>query len=119
MWHFGIDQNGWVAAMKPLGPAREHYWLALTMAKAAGVDLQAAMDQGRFSHATWAHTVHRCRGCAWGSDCKGWLQDNPDIEAAPDTCVNAQIFARLKSDQQAIVPQLRDAAVCGCQAEGL
>ncbi|WP_116130931.1 DUF6455 family protein [Tropicimonas sp. IMCC34043] len=86
--------------MKPLGPTREHYWLALGMAKAAGVDLQGAIDDGRFSQEKWARTVESCRGCEWGADCKGWLQEHPDVERAPETCVNAQLFALLKSAQQ-------------------
>ncbi|RYH08110.1 DUF6455 family protein [Tropicimonas sp. IMCC6043] len=85
--------------MKPLGPERDHYWLALSMAKAAGVDLQAAIDAGRFSQEKWARTVQRCRSCEWGADCPTWLNENPEIETAPDTCANAQLFAALKAAQ--------------------
>lgn len=85
--------------MKPLGSEREHYWLALSMAKAAGVDLQAAIDSGAFDQATWAKTVHRCRSCQWAGDCKGWLMEHPEIDAAPETCVNAQLFSTLKQAQ--------------------
>ncbi len=63
--------------MKPLGPEREHYWLALSMAKAAGVDLQEAIDTGRFSQEKWARTVTRCRGCEWGGECPEWLKEHP------------------------------------------
>ncbi len=86
--------------MKPLGSQREHYWLALSMAKAVGVDLQAAIETGAFSQEKWAKTVQRCRGCDWGSDCKGWLREHPKIEQAPDSCVNARLFAALKSAQE-------------------
>ncbi|MDV7142441.1 DUF6455 family protein [Tropicimonas sp. TH_r6] len=86
--------------MKPLGPQRDHYWLALSMAKAAGVDLQAAIDEGRFSQTKWAETVHRCRGCDWGGDCPHWLHENPEAEAAPENCVNAKLFAALKATQE-------------------
>ncbi len=86
--------------MRPLGPQREHYWLALSMAKAAGVDLQAAMMSGHFDQKKWAKTVHRCRGCEWGRDCPDWLKTNPDVDAAPDSCVNAKVFAALKAAQE-------------------
>ena len=87
--------------MRPLGPERDHYWLALSMAKAAGVDLQAAIDSGRFSQEKGAATVQRCRGCEWGGDCPQWLIEHPKIEQAPETCVNAKLFAALKAEQEA------------------
>ncbi len=86
--------------MRPLGPQRDHYWLALSMAKAAGVDLQAAIDEGRFSQEKWAETVQRCRGCEWGGDCPHWLRENHEVEAAPQNCVNAKLFAALKATQE-------------------
>ena len=87
--------------MKPLGPERDHYWLALSMAKAAGVDLQAAIDSGRFSQEKWAATVQRCRGCDWGGDCPHWLREHPTTEQAPKACVNAKLFSTLKAEQEA------------------
>ena len=48
--------------VKPLGDENHHYWLAVAMAKAAGVDLQKAMDDGTLSHEDWAGLVTRCRG---------------------------------------------------------
>ncbi|PRY23617.1 hypothetical protein CLV78_104108 [Aliiruegeria haliotis] len=83
--------------MKPLGSEREHYWLALSMAKAAGVDLQAAIDDGRFDQKSWAATVQRCRGCEWGSECKYWLREHHEIDSAPATCANAGLFDDLKA----------------------
>ncbi len=86
--------------MKPLGPTQDHYWLALSMAKAMSVDLQAAIDEGRFSQDKWAKTVEKCRGCEWGGDCPHWLHEHPEIEKAPDACVNAKLFAALKAGQK-------------------
>lgn len=86
--------------MKPLGPERDHYWLALRMAKAAGVDLQAAIETGHFDQKEWSETVHNCRGCEWSGECKHWLGAHTEIEAAPETCVNASLFATLKAAQQ-------------------
>lgn len=86
--------------MKPLGPERDHYWLALSMAKAVGVDLQAAIDAGRFSQDKWAKTVRNCRGCGWGGDCPRWLDENPAAGDAPKSCVNARLFRALKAAQE-------------------
>ena len=86
--------------MRPLGPQRDHYWLALSMAKAAGVDLQAAIMSGHFDQKKWAKAVHQCRGCAWGHDCSDWLKANRAVGAAPESCVNAKVFAALKAAQE-------------------
>ncbi|WP_068115578.1 DUF6455 family protein [Tropicimonas marinistellae] len=86
--------------MRPLGSERDHYWLALSMAKAAGVDLQGAIEEGRFNQEGWANTVQKCRGCEWAGECPHWLQENPEIDAAPETCVNAKLFAALRVAQE-------------------
>ncbi len=86
-------------AMKPLGSERTHYWLALGMAKAAGVDLQAAIDEGRFNQREWARSVERCRACLWEGECATWTRDTSDADAPPETCANARIFRDLKKRQ--------------------
>jgi hypothetical protein len=82
--------------MKPLGDERDHYWLALGMSQAVGLDLQAEIEAGRFSQADWAETVQRCRGCDWAGACPGWLEAHPQAAAAPESCVNAGLFGALK-----------------------
>ncbi len=84
---------------KPLGDPVTHYWLAQSMAKAAGVDLAAEMAAGRLDQAEWAGVVERCRGCGWereGGGCARWLarQDAGEAEV-PGTCENVDVFARL------------------------
>lgn len=98
-WEESRDWKHRKQMMKTLGSQQDHYWLALSMAKAVGVDLQAAIDAGQFSQEKWAATVQRCRGCEWGGDCPHWLSENPEIETAPDTCVNAKVFGALKATQ--------------------
>lgn len=93
--------------MRPLGPQCDHYWLALSMAKAAGIDLQAAIDAGRFSHEQWAHTVQRCRSCEWGGDCAHWLQQHANTERVPDTCENSRVFTALRQAQEDAAPRVR------------
>ena len=85
--------------MKPLGPERTHYWLAQRMAKTAGVDLAAAAESGALTQPDWAETVTRCRSCTWAEECSSWLDEHATVERAPDTCVNAGLFARLAALQ--------------------
>lgn len=82
---------------RPLGDEITHYWLALGMAKAVGLDLQAEIEAGRFSQEAWADTVQHCRGCTWAWRCPGWMAAHPTIEAAPETCVNAARFNALRA----------------------
>ncbi|MEV8466125.1 DUF6455 family protein [Fluviibacterium sp. DFM31] len=83
---------------KPLGDPITHYWLVLEMARAAGVDLVTAMDEGRLTHDGWAGMVERCRDCDWQRDggCTRWLslQEAGSAEV-PGACVNQQKFDAL------------------------
>lgn len=82
-------------AVRPLGDAREHYWLALGMAQTVGLDLHAEIQAGRFSLAAWADTVQCCRGCDWAGECPSWMAENGDAERAPASCVNSERFNAL------------------------
>ena len=84
--------------MKPLGDERHHYWLALRMAKATGLDLAEEMAEGRITQADWAGVVTACRGCDWAGRCPDWLEAHPQVAAAPQQCVNAGRFAALKAE---------------------
>lgn len=89
-----IPKDGY---MRPLGDPVRHYWLAKSMAKATGVDLVAAMDEGRLSQRDWADTVERCRGCGWTDGCDQWLDGQVCGRAeVPKACMNAELFERLK-----------------------
>lgn len=81
----------------PLGDEKVHYWLVQGMARATGIDLVAAMDDGLLSSEAWADVVQRCRGCDWqrdGGGCSRWLAlQEPGAAHVPDTCENKSIFA--------------------------
>lgn len=88
--------------VKPLGDEIHHYWLAVAMAKAAGVDLQKAMDDGTLSHEDWAGLVTRCRGCDWEREggCGRWLKLALETDGAvgvPNSCVNRAVFDRIET----------------------
>lgn len=87
---------------KPLGDRKTHYWLVQSMAKAAGVDLAAEMEEGRLTQADWSGVVKRCRGCGWereGGGCSRWLSFQVPGEAdVPDACVNQATFQALTDE---------------------
>lgn len=88
--------------IKPLGNETHHYWLAVAMAKAAGVDLQQALEDGQISHQDWAGLVTRCRGCDWEREggCGRWLKlalDDAATAEVPDLCANQSAFERIHS----------------------
>lgn len=88
--------------MKPLGPEREHYWLALSMAQSTGLDMQAEIDKGTFSSEGWSDLVTRCRGCQWVEGCQRWLQSERQSDHLtadpPQQCPNAKVFETLRAD---------------------
>ncbi len=85
--------------VRPMWSLSRHYWLAKRMAKATGVDLEAAMDEARLTQSDWAEMVRQCRGCGWREDCERWL-DQPHDDAPrriPRGCANREKFDRLRS----------------------
>ncbi|MDJ0823585.1 MAG: DUF6455 family protein [Paracoccaceae bacterium] len=83
----------------PLGEVNQHYWLALRMAKATGVDLAQAMDADLLDQEGWSQMVTRCRGCVWAKGCTRWLDiPHDDLRALPTSCVNRDRFAALRED---------------------
>jgi len=86
------------AHLHPLGPEKRHYWLAVTMARKTGADMQRALDDGVISHEDWATLVQRCRGCGWSEGCDHWMMaQGPDTADVPEACPNAAVFARVLS----------------------
>ena len=88
---------------KPKGEPVDHYWLVMRMAKATGVDLAQAMEEGDLTQADWAGVVDRCRSCGWerdGGGCGRWLDLQVPGEAhVPGACVNQTVFERLDERQ--------------------
>jgi len=87
------DHNG---NPRPLGSENRHYWMALTMAKRTGADMQRALEDGRISHEDWAELVQRCRGCAWAEGCACWMAVQEDgLASIPAACPNATTFEKV------------------------
>jgi len=86
--------------MPHLGDPRRHYWLVQGMARATGVDLVGAFDQGRLNPAQWAGIVNACRRCGWSEDCGAWLRRRPAAASAPKTCRNRARLALLRLEEE-------------------
>ncbi len=87
-----------VASVRVLGPQKEHYWLVQRMAKATGVDLVRAMEEGVIDQADWAGIVTHCRGCQWTGGCQEWLNLPVDDERhVPGDCENRERFLRMRA----------------------
>lgn len=75
--------------MAPLGNARRHFWLTLGMAKATGVDLQAALYEARLTRSDYSALINRCRECPNAQDCAQMLENcQGRLEAVPEFCMN-------------------------------
>ena len=82
--------------MQTLGDPREHFWRVIKMAKANAVDLSTALDEGQIDIAAYADMIERCRGCPDVGRCDRDLAPMPQLDEAPDYCVNKDVFAALK-----------------------
>ncbi|ANP38583.1 hypothetical protein JL2886_03711 [Phaeobacter gallaeciensis] len=70
--------------------------LMSTAARAAGVDLGAAMKKGDITAVDYATMVHRCNSSNCARKCEHWRNAEPDATAAPSFCANLEILERLK-----------------------
>lgn len=85
-------------ATSPLGPISDHLSLVRRMARATGVDLAAALQDGAITSAEWAQMVTNCRGCANAVGCRvrlAALEIADQQDAAPDYCENRAGFDAL------------------------
>ncbi|MEL6958529.1 MAG: DUF6455 family protein [Pseudomonadota bacterium] len=81
--------------MRPLGQTKRHVLLVNGMAKAVGVDLSSASDDGALTQDAYADMVNRCRGCAAPGACETLLRSPDGTDRTPSYCRNADILARL------------------------
>lgn len=82
--------------MQTLGNPRDHFWRVIKMANANNVDLSTALDEGVINSAQYADMIHGCRGCEKVGNCDKLLANLPELDRAPDYCVNRETFAELR-----------------------
>ncbi|REC54039.1 hypothetical protein DRV84_14370 [Rhodosalinus sediminis] len=81
------------------GPTtRDHaFWIARSVARKLGLDLTAALADGRLTASGYAQLVARCEACPVAGACQRWLAD-PALPAGAQPvagCANAEDFAAL------------------------
>ena len=81
--------------MKPLGDVKKHFWLSLGMAKRTGVDMHAAIKEGRLGETEYAEHVTQCRACPSVDQCERWLEGRGETLSPPQFCVNRDRLIRL------------------------
>lgn len=81
--------------MQTMGDARAHFWRVIKMANACDVDLSTALDAGEIDIDGYAQMITDCQSCAQVGHCDRLLANLPELEVAPDYCVNREQFARL------------------------
>ena len=77
--------------------SRDHaFWMARSVARMLGLDLSAALAEGRLTPAGYATLVARCETCPLAAGCQLWLARQTFGAAAPmEGCANARDFAAL------------------------
>lgn len=84
--------------IKPLGDARDHYWMTMKMGDALGRSLVDAWNDGRLTPEGYAAMIAKCRGCSAPDACARLLEGRPALEEAPAYCANADVWERLRLD---------------------
>ena len=75
-----------------------HFWITRGMARRMGVNLSAAMQEGRLSQAVLARMVERCRDCPGAQGCLDFLSERDGPTAAvPDWCCHTAVLSRLRA----------------------
>ncbi len=84
----------------PLGDPAQHFWLTRSMARALGLSLSEAMNEGHLSADEYARMVTRCRQCTFVQQCQMWLAHNgAGAEAAPGECMHKDLLDGLKQER--------------------
>jgi hypothetical protein len=61
-----------------------------------GIDLGAALAEGRIIAGTYAAMITRCRGCALVEACEAWLARTPSASAPPPGCCHGAVLSALR-----------------------
>jgi hypothetical protein len=85
-----------VLDMQTLGNARDHFWRVIGMANATQVDLSTALDEGAINIDEYAGMITGCQGCEKVDACDRLLAQKPQLDQAPDYCLNRTTFAALR-----------------------
>lgn len=74
------------------------FWLALSVAKAMGLNLKAAVETATLTQTQYANVVLKCCSCPLHEQCQTWLTETKvPADTAPPGCANAAAFERLST----------------------
>lgn len=91
------------ATLAYLGDPNRAFWLTRSVARAIGVNLSDALQQGDLSAADYAAMVTRCRMCPHAETCEAWLAvHGAGAEYAPDHCTNAEALNGLRAVRRTV-----------------
>lgn len=72
------------------------FWIARSVARILGLDLSAALAQGRLTRAGYRALVTRCATCPMAAGCQRWLAHQTSLAEMPiEGCANAEDFAAI------------------------
>ena len=84
------------AMLRYLGDPNRAFWLTRSVARAIGVNLSQAMQEGALSAQGYGDMVTRCRMCPHAKACELWLAENgAGAERVPAHCANAEVLNEL------------------------
>ncbi len=74
------------------------FWLTLSVARAMGLNLKAAMETDTLSQTQYANMVLECCLCPLRDQCQTWLDETQiPADTSPPGCANAAAFERLST----------------------
>ncbi|WP_203595261.1 DUF6455 family protein [Salipiger sp. PrR002] len=80
-----------------LGDTARHFWMTRSVARVMGVNLSAALREGRLRAEEYEVMVAACRGCALVEQCEKWLAVQHNVaKAPPPGCRIAGPLTRLR-----------------------
>jgi len=83
--------------MEETGRLSRHFWMTQGMARAVGVNLNTALQEGRISRSDYGQAIAECCHCAYHQRCLDWLAVNgAGAERQPAFCAIGPMLDRLR-----------------------
>ncbi|MGC9368752.1 MAG: DUF6455 family protein [Paracoccaceae bacterium] len=86
--------------MEETGRLSRHFWMTQGMARAVGVNLNTALQDGRISRADYALAIAECCHCPYHQRCLDWLAVNgAGAERQPAFCAIGPMLDGLRESE--------------------
>lgn len=81
---------------RTLGDPARHFFMTRSVARAMGIHLGDAMQDGHLAPEAYSAMVTRCRACPMVANCETWLATQTSGAAKPpEGCCNGDAFLRI------------------------